>query len=821
MPRPSGWHIGTVVEAFPGAYNCSVKISGRDLAIPCMVLGQGCGFTAGTGTGSSWIPIETAHVLVFIPDPHGRLGYIVATIPSFVEQPDEQETRRWICPSRNPEPSTGQSTETAYIKPYVDSKYPDSVMANGGRPLDVLPGEQGTFNEMGLAHYMGTLAQGMRASERCGIDFFEMDDLVRLVSGQYQHYSAIGEHQIYNDGGYQTMEFSGSPHMCEALGFPTYDQNWLAPDKVDGGAMKNMVRKLAYKKHCLHRRFQMYCGHVSGLLSVFVAKPDPSIVPNQYDTKNRDQGLFAANVDQSGRLLVSSANDIILERTDRIPIPKKLHEPWDMEGDVVDKSDPFEIKSPFNWQPGGDPRASSLWLRDAVAWYKKLLYQRQDETPNDWFVPEEGDLRIPDNKFEHIDKVLGEEDYDKFVDRRCIFRMGKDGTITLRSEGGAEIVLAGADVQINAPGDIRLQSGQNVVVLGRDVFIKAKDSVDITATARDVRLKAEQNLHLYSEASVLIQTNTKSDAHLWDGKTKGEDQRHFGIAIEAKDSRVFIHGKYVHLAAISQLIQETLDTAKGYIIQATNRVLSVFNSLWQVSRKGAAVVLNNNAMVLGKCVLTIGDSGNLMIKDKKAAVITPWVDLETDPYQRVADATQPIVTRFLDTYEWLGSYTPEKRANIKFSHRTSEQMGTTDGMPVAPPDRKFGVFEGAWADMAASKTGPRWLPSQLEGWQENDVDGTYPWPGEAGYEGNVLTQLVGETNRDGHVLSKARKACVAHGGELKQVSMHEYRIFKPRIAPAVPTPPPPQSAPPKPNPVTPPKPVPPLRATPQPPPAKT
>ena len=776
----SGWFFGTVIQTFPGTYACNVRVrGGHNPAIPCVVAAAGNGFLASTGVNHAWVPIEGSRVVIYKPNPNGRLGYIVAALPPIVEQSDPKKQRRWVIPSVDPEPGAGFSTELAYYQPYENPNMLDTPTANAMRPGDVIPGQTGYFNEMGLGLHLGTLMAQFKASEQAGIDVFVMDNLLRMYSAQFQHYNALGEQHIYNDGGYQTYEWTGSPHMCEVWGFHDYKQAWLEKDKFDSRQMKNSSRKLTYKEECLHRRYQMYLGHICGLFSLFASNPDPALNPNEYPKQNKDEGLIAVNVDGSGRLMISSAGDIILERTDRIPMPKKLKEAWDPTGELVDMSDPFETKKPFDWKPDDDPRNRSLWLRDGMAWYKRLLYQRNDEAKKDWFVPEEADLNVPRNEYEKVDKLLGLEYFDKLADKRAVVCLGADGTITLRADGGAEIVLAGADIDINAPGDIRLKAGQNVVSLGRDVIVKGKDSVDITATDHDVRLKAERNLHLYSEKSILLQSNATGDSHNMSADVKGEDQSHGGIILQAKQSRVFLHGKTVHLAGIQQIILETLDTVRGAVITATKRVLAVFKNMWNIAEQGGMQIIGRQHYIIGQSVGTIGQRSNLMIKGKQIAVITPWADMQEDLYESMRNTADPLVETYLNNTDWLGSYKPTEREKIDFTYRTSQQYGTTDGQPLAPPQRQFKLYEPFWAYMIDQGMGPAWLRGSLEDWTERKVHDTYPWPGEAHYEGGTpVRRLTEENNWEDYTKPIPRPARKPEGGTIEPKGMNEYRILK-------------------------------------------
>ena len=763
--KQAGLYFGTVISSYPAAHSCYVRLSGGSLGVTCSVASQGNNALSGFGVNHSWLPQEGSRVLLWLDNPYSSIGTIIATLPPYYVTADKAKTHRHRPPGISPEPGVSIMTEAAYREPFKDRTNANTVWAGGNKPLDLLPGEVSNLNELGIGWYIGALACGMRASEGACIDFFALDDTVRLTSGLFQHYSAIGEQLIYGDGGYQTLEFSGSPHLCELLGKSDYDTTWLSSDTWDPSKMSNTDLKVEDSFAAMISRFQMYLGHTAGLFSLFVSNGEPG------------QGLFSANVDGSGRLLVSSAQDIIFERTDRIPVPIKLADVWDPAGTRVDTDDPYEEKEPFDWKADEDPRNHALWLNDGLAWYKRLLYQRMDEAAYDWSVPEESDLAPPKNDYEKLDKLLASENYDTYQDKRAAFVIGADGSITIRSEGGAEIVLAGGQVTINAPGDIRFQSGSNVVSLGRDIIMKGRDSVDIVASEKDLRLKAEKNLHAYSEQSILLQSNAEKDFNNWSSEPVGEDQQHGGIALVAKKSRVFLYGQQVHLSAIQQLIQETLDTAKGVIIQSTKRLQATFKHLWFIGSRGAGLTMGSSAGLYGKTVATIGSESNVIIKGQEIAAIFPWADLDSDPYGDFRNIGDGIVQTYLEQTKWLTPYQPEERELIQFTHRTSEQMGTTSD--IGPGDGSFKIYESYWAYLATSGTGPSWLPSNTEEWTEEPITDTYPWPGEKWYQGGGgLRRLESENNWDDYTKPKKRQERSNTGGTISKGSVSQYRILK-------------------------------------------
>jgi hypothetical protein len=74
------------------------------------------------------------------------------------------------------------------------------------------------------------------------------------------------------------------------------------------------------------------------------------------------------------------------------------------------------------------------------------------------------------------------------------FSLTEDGQVVLAGTWGEELRFVGGNIQLSCPGLVMMQPGKSFVALGGDdIILRAKNSVDITATEHDVRVKAERN----------------------------------------------------------------------------------------------------------------------------------------------------------------------------------------------------------------------------------------------------------------------------------------------------------------------------------------
>lgn len=723
--------VGVVTRSGAGLYDATVqtRVNPR---MTCVQLSTAIAELSGYGVDHSQLIPEGSTVYIWRPDNATDFGIIIGAAPPLLSPDNEKkiiETRH--IQMLDCEPGAADFTEKAYSQSYSKDDML-SIQANGGRPIDLMPGDTSWINELGVGMTVRRFMTAMFATDKCKMELFLLDDLLRLVSGQYQHFSAIGEHQIYNSNGNVTMELTGSSHQCEVAGFNKYGTQLVKDVAWDKEEARQADKDLAESDQVLKRRFQMYLGHLGGMFNFFIAKPKPDPNPNTYKAEVEDEGLAHVGIDSNGSILLRSAGDIVIQRNDHIPVPKKKKEPWDPEGDGYREE---SKKEPFKWG-ATDVRARPLQSRDAISWYTRMLYQPLIDNSNlkdkkDFHLANEGDQPVPADKFDELKEHLSDYNDTTNANKRSEIILRKDGGITMRDSKGAEISLIDGKVIISAPEGIEIRSGKDALVTAlSDVILKAKSSVDITATEKDVRLKAENNMQLRAQG-ILLESSGESEGQNFDNK--GEAIYSNGIIMRAKDSRIFLWAKTVHIAVIERFLVDALGTIGDIIIACKKKVVTTAEQFIATCGGITALLMNKDQAVLhAKSTGCIGQTSAFLIKGDEYAVPLTWVKLPSSPFDALTRQIEPIHDQFQNQTAWLEPYTAVKRPGYKFSFRTDIQYGTASGT--------FKVYESLWAFMAR-KDG-------LNGtWVEPDVNGTTPWPGKPHYNGiTAYNQLNSEVN---------------------------------------------------------------------------
>ena len=790
------FYIGLVVRAGAGTYDVAVKCLGGS-TVTCSVA-QDIGWPY-FGVTDCTIPAEGSRVLVYMASPNARYGTVVCVIPSSDqgEISGGGDSPQVLVQSIDLEPKASAMTEAAHEVPWVDGDNIDSLVSHGGRPHDIFPGNKAWFNEQGVGLAILNLMMQAKATERCKIELGLLDDMLRIVSGYYRHQHSQGETAIYNDEGRLTQEMYGTSYQEERDGQSILDP----PNFMDTGLIEVFKASadarfdLMMPNQDIKKRFQLYTGFLGDIVNFFVANPAPDAARHGYGGPGLDEGLMHMHIDSSGRCQMRSACGFSFERWDRIPIPKKIYEPWDPQGDK-DLPDPG-AKDPFEFDED-HPYGRNLQLRDAMAWRNKSAYQRLHEQSRgngfkDYDLPNEGDLPVPRDEYDELGQA--EEKFEDNAGRRAYFNIEDDGSIIMRDAWGSEIVLRGGNIILNCAGQVEVRSGKSIInMAGHDIIQKARKSVDITARDRDVRIKANVNLHMLSEGrsgpdapgggGILLESRSTNSigAMGFDGNT-GEDVLSTGISIIAKDSAVFTQGKVIHQSCQDRMILEGKDpnggVAEGELWIACKNILATADNLVSfTSGEDSGILLTSSVgCVYGPTALVAGGGSLGLFKGSKI-----WIPLmeadAADVYSLLAETAETLYDIFQVEDDWLMPFLPSDREDFEFTYRSSVQYGTDKGTEVYKAE-KFYMYRPMWAQMLLA--GHRYIEEQLETWEEYAIEDTYVWPGEEHYEGSdgyvVMDEEVnlGDSSTE---MPKGRNDVDNKSGEFSGSSFHEYEVVR-------------------------------------------
>jgi hypothetical protein len=165
----------------------------------------------------------------------------------------------------------------------------------------------------------------------------------------------------------------------------------------------------------------------------------------------------------------------------------------------------------------------------------------------------------------------------------------EDGGVVIADGFGSELRMTGGQIFLSAPGDIWLKSGRNTNVWsGQDTIVKAKNSVDITASDKDVRIKSEKNMQLLAGnagiGGLLLESRGVEQYEF--APKLGEDVLSGGVVIKSSQAPAVVLGPSVYIRAgldEGALGDITLDCNQGNGVYKTNAAFQehfVRNGIW-------------------------------------------------------------------------------------------------------------------------------------------------------------------------------------------------------------------------------------------------
>lgn len=726
--------VGHVIRAGIGSYDCEVYVEGLDAPLVCSPLTPVLSDTY--GASGAYMPVPGSRVLVYAAQTgttksRRMRGYILGVVADPMTGGVSKDGKALLdkyVDTDAQEAGVAQYTESGPATVSTDPQFFRKGVYTNGRPHDIVPGEYQISSHGGSGLSVGPLAAVLRGSESASVRCSSLDDHVRVTSGHFVHVSSAGSEEICNDGGLILMESSVSMYQPERLGVCDFGQDAFArnpPAKLsDTKAVRSGVKQHR-PTQTAKKRLYKYVGFTGDIMNVFVANPDPSKAVEDMQSDSRDQGLCHFHLDSCGRVAVRSAAGITFERYAPIPIPKRHFYPWDPRGTKASSLDPDEKQG---YERLDDPSASGLVLGDMSAWWNRQSYLRLRQFDPDFTIPSHDDAALPDDQYDRIGKATEDLNY---ASRHSFMTMTADGGIVLRDAWGSEIVMSDGKITFNAASNIEIRAGSSVVVLGGDdVIAKANNSIDISSTNRDVRIKAEKNMQLVSfKSGVLVQSKAEADVPP-DDSSAGEDGVSSGVVLKADESTVAVVGKSAEIIGSTGVKLASLDEnnkQSGPVVLSGNTVSAVGDNVVLDAGEGKSglALSASSALLMAPSAIVAGGSTGLTVNGDEVLYGIP-VEVG-NIYNETVQILKDQWSAYVDSTGWLYPYLPSECSKIDFSFRTVEQYGTHVGSGMS--GKPFAVFAPSWSTLVSRPwMHGRCVPGKWE--EKPDDHGEYPWPGK-------------------------------------------------------------------------------------------
>lgn len=787
-PRISGFLLtGVVVSVMPGLNMVEVSMASVGLRKAIVLGGNATADLAfGANTISAMVP--GCAVACWVPYTDGAV-YVIGTLPSVISLAQYAVPDFILMGS-----AVGQVED---IRRFHDNT-PHGVENRTTGAADQLPGDWGTMSSLGIGVIASHFHAQLRASDNCGLWAFYFDNLLRMHGYNLEQFTSATEHRVFNDEGEVHDVLFRAKYPWEALGL-------LEPGNAmtsEAGTWEAGNPRAYYEPQKDDQtgawRHHEYRGFLGDIYREQIALPAPQFKSDPCSHSDQKEGtpysgLAEVTKTADGRIGIRSAKEIIICKYGLLPVPGQANPPdhhkdgdWNQNYKASDKFGTGSLPEQKEWKwetEEGDVRSGCLldYLAYTFNWYKLANFAGHTK---DWNVPEESDSG------EHIGITRGTIDPSKLQPLSSTFwadmptkRAGKevdhrmndvdyyesmsglsfldDGSVIIEDGWGSQIIMSRGNITITAAGDVFTRPGRSFTVWAPgDAVVRAGRSVDITASKRDVRIKAQKNMHILAgndtdgntTGGILLESRAKSTSMDFEAGV-GEEVQSSGVMIKAQNSHFATWSTdcYIGIHKIDEkepkfIVLDAYDGKKDIITKSRN-FYNMLNSNGMVAfdfgSSGQSDIFTKEATLLeSKYMVHEGTglfNGSLVasgtvggaqvvyggLKPIKVQPAGPGLAAQVRAATVSADIQKSYASDALNTLDDVaisgsGRYgDPDTYTKVGFSLRSTEQyrgVGTD-----------FTFFSARWQQMLEESGSP-------ETWKEPEVtaptgDKTYPMPG--------------------------------------------------------------------------------------------
>ena len=522
--------IGRIGEVFAGAGTAQVN-TGESTCLA--VWGKSVNSTQ-TPNNDISIPIPGSLALIYTP-PEGIAVIICSVPPESSSEPlffrnllgsginIQTEQQNWAAVKNNP-----------------------LIRVHSGI-VDALSGDQGwrTEDDSAVASFRGGISS-IKGSELAQMQCISIDDMVRIISRNYEHFSDFGEYRISNDNGRLTIELLGTSKEDEAKGAQGLKD--ILKEKEEEDSPTGDLR--IDSQYATGRwRLKLHIGYLGDQLHMWITKP-PDVemlkegLDSILDKASQESGVAELFIGSDGTLKVRSVREIISQKVKKIRIPIKKKEAWQRE-----PAEPPPTSQLVQFQENTTHPSAKHLTKDERDNYHAQKYEikRYLEHEQEWKIQKEEETSLP---------ITEQGETAFLLDATSTIHQREDGSIYLEARPRKPItweaewpegisatdglcssieLTADGDIKLSAARDIFLEAGRNVTSLGsQDIIMRGRQHIDLSAAQQDVRIKAEGSVQLRAQQKAVIIESDAIDAEPVDGV--GEVANPRGISIKCPNA---------------------------------------------------------------------------------------------------------------------------------------------------------------------------------------------------------------------------------------------------------------------------------------------
>jgi hypothetical protein len=448
----------------------------------------------------------------------GTLGYYITDVagrPVFAGGSPLQGIKTIVDGPADVGVNMQSEIQHTYTEKFKEKNSQDNQQRDG-MPIEMLSGDWVQITPEG--NFIGCYRGGMNligSSQWAEILTSRIDHLVRIRSRTFEHFDALGERRSYNDEGELTYEVLLTDDQAESYGSSrdTYENAVETDSEAKDG---KSYKKLKEPGSTGEWRLRMHVGYLGDMLHLVFTQPDTSqktlaVIPRPDDpgvnaSKPGEEpklpaiGVAELFIGSDGSIVSRSTKDLMSEKVGHIRVPMKKREAYDPKGDTRKAGYEPAKRKAFEWDAsnlGGrhlQENEFREWEVDHTEMYRIRGHQK------DWSVNKRKDAKCPS----------AEAGVEKYQPGISIIHQRNDGSVYIQDHWASTIQMVDGDIILAPSRDLMLQPGRDIALISpRDTVIRAKKFVDITSSEKDVRIKAQLALYMYSKYSgILLETSS-------------------------------------------------------------------------------------------------------------------------------------------------------------------------------------------------------------------------------------------------------------------------------------------------------------------------
>ena len=777
MADNSRFFVGTISSSDAGTYNIQIDAGGATHG--ALVQGYPLLQVFATTLGFKECPQYPTGARVLCYNIDGLSCYIFGIIPSS----DLGNHGFFSRVSLGTEDSNSQDADCNTLG--YKSEAAKLVTMNAQRPTDVVEGEYVISNELGVLIGLLQELAVLKGSELAQVQCFMLDDLVRLISHNFSHWTSMGEVNIWHDGKAIIAEYGATHLSRESMGVPQTTDKAEPMFEEEVGTKANDTKDYYKIKEDQRikavERLKMFVGRLGDFLHLFLVRPDDEAKRNLSGTMDGmfERGLADVHVSTEGRISVRTITSIAVEKTNWIKVPLRVRTPEDPKGDEVDDIE-FEDKKPFEWdnqvKVAENPIGYFLQLRDCLAYVQdKYAYLNFDKYKKDFMMSKSSsDKEKSLGDCKNIDPNT-EYEFSDYKLRHSGFYLMDNGGIMFKDAWGSAIVMEGGDIYLQPARDLVSQPlRHDITKAGHSVSVAAKKHIDISSTEEGFRLKTKKVQHFFAkDEGIILQTDTTGQS----APTPAEEayDTFGGILFKAKDAGVFTYGKKIYDFASEASLYKAkdklmLESEDGniWVIPEKNLYMMPTGDLIATPEGNLQLITSGNAMLGGAGQTSIGQQGQQLGMVPHPGSLPAILD-GILPLDTIISGINTARSALDDTMESMMSPFTEssKFDDVKFRWLSSDKYNLTareDHIPqtIAQQDDKAFSF------------------LSLKEWTEVEVESTLPFPGKDKFEQYYMTyelkNLKTSSNDPKDYESKDYDALTEQAGTITFESLNNYKV---------------------------------------------